>query len=259
VGYFHSYKDGVDYVFVDHPCYHNRGKDIYAGERQDIQFRCALLCKAALEAVWHVPCGGVIYGDDNLCFIANDWHTALLPVYLQVRARGCGCVGGGGAAAGPGRSCSRPGPLLGCGCRLDPHPPLPPGVQQRRLAQRPPWPGPPPAAPLTPPAATAWPPQAHYRDYNKMTYARCLFVIHNMAHQGRGPMSDTANLELSDHYRDMFLLDDPMGGEHMNILKAGLQLSHRLVAVSHGYAWECTTPVSAPPLRALRLHRPWLQ
>jgi hypothetical protein len=34
--------------------------------------------------VWHVPCGGVTYGDDNLVFIANDWHTALLPVYLQV-------------------------------------------------------------------------------------------------------------------------------------------------------------------------------
>jgi hypothetical protein len=44
----------------------------------------ALLCKAALEAPWHVPCGGVPYGDDNLCFIANDWHTSLLPVYLQV-------------------------------------------------------------------------------------------------------------------------------------------------------------------------------
>jgi hypothetical protein len=41
--------------------------------------------QAALEAVWHVPCGGITYGDENLCFIANDWHTALLPVYLQVR------------------------------------------------------------------------------------------------------------------------------------------------------------------------------
>lgn len=86
MGYFHSFKDGVDYVFVDHSCYHSRGKDIYGGDRQDIMFRCALLCKAALEAVWHVPCGGIVYGDQNLCFIANDWHTALLPVYLQVRA-----------------------------------------------------------------------------------------------------------------------------------------------------------------------------
>ena len=51
---------------------------------QNKQTSCALLCKAALEAVWHVPCGGVAYGDANTCFIANDWHTALLPVYLQV-------------------------------------------------------------------------------------------------------------------------------------------------------------------------------
>lgn len=84
VGYFHAFVDGVDYVFVDHPCFHARGKDIYGGERQEIQFRCALLCKAALESVWHVPCGGATYGDNNTVFVANDWHTALLPVYLQV-------------------------------------------------------------------------------------------------------------------------------------------------------------------------------
>jgi starch synthase len=75
----------VDYVFVDHPSFHFRKADIYAGERQELQFRCALLCKAALEAVWHVPCGDVPYGDNNTIYIANDWHTALLPVYLQVR------------------------------------------------------------------------------------------------------------------------------------------------------------------------------
>eukprot|EP00879_Flechtneria_rotunda_P003827 GHRR01004067.1.p2 GENE.GHRR01004067.1~~GHRR01004067.1.p2 ORF type:complete len:404 (+),score=126.48 GHRR01004067.1:228-1439(+) len=84
VGYFHAYIDGVDFVFVDHSSFHFRAKDIYGGERQEIQFRCALLCKAALEAVWHVPCGGIAYGDNNTVFIANDWHTALLPVYLQV-------------------------------------------------------------------------------------------------------------------------------------------------------------------------------
>lgn len=84
IGYFHGYIDGVDYVFVDHPCFHHLGDNIYGGDRLQIAFRCALLCKAALEAVWHVPCGGVHYGDDNLVYIANDWHTALLPVYLQV-------------------------------------------------------------------------------------------------------------------------------------------------------------------------------
>ncbi len=45
---------------------------------------CGGGAQAALEAVWCVPCGGVPYGDDNLVFVANDWHTALLPVYLQV-------------------------------------------------------------------------------------------------------------------------------------------------------------------------------
>ena len=28
--------------------------------------------------------------------------------------------------------------------------------------------------------------QAHYRDYNQMTFARSVLVIHNIAHQGRG-------------------------------------------------------------------------
>lgn len=36
-----------------------------------------------LQVPWYVPCGGVCYGDGNLVFIANDWHTALLPVYLK--------------------------------------------------------------------------------------------------------------------------------------------------------------------------------
>ena len=84
IGYFHGFIEGVDYVFVDHPCFRHLGENIYGGDRMSIAFRCALLCKAALEAVWHVPCGGVSYGDDNLVYIANDWHAALLPVYLQV-------------------------------------------------------------------------------------------------------------------------------------------------------------------------------
>jgi starch synthase len=32
------------------------------------------------------------------------------------------------------------------------------------------------------------------------------------------------------------------GCEHMNILKVGLETAHRIIAVSRGYAWECTTP-----------------
>ena len=77
----------MDFIFIDHPCYHNRqGGEIYSGTRLDLFFRNALLCKAALEAPWHVPCGGIVYGESNLAFVANDWHAALLPVYLQVSA-----------------------------------------------------------------------------------------------------------------------------------------------------------------------------
>ena len=164
-GYFHAFVDGVDFVFVDHPTYLSFGDDIYGGSRADLQFRCALLSKAALEAPWVVPCGGTVYGDDSLVFIANDWHTALLPVYLQ----------------------------------------------------------------------------AHYRDHGKMEYARSLFVIHNIAHQGRAPMDELGPFEVPDQYIELFKLDDPVGGEHMNIMKAALITSHRVVAVSNGYAWECQT------------------
>ena len=68
-----------------------------------------------------------------------------------------------------------------------------------------------------------------------MTYARSLLVIHNIAHQGRGPMAELSQMEVPASYREMFRLDDPIGGEHMNIMKAGIITAHRVVAVSHGY------------------------
>ncbi|GAB4816234.1 hypothetical protein N2152v2_003280 [Parachlorella kessleri] len=181
IGYFHAYQDGVDYVFVDHPSYHHWAHEIYGGSRSDIMFRCALLSKAALEAPWTVPCGGAPYGDSNLVFIANDWHTALVPVYLQ----------------------------------------------------------------------------AHYRDHGKMQFARSVFVLHNVAHQGRAPMDDLQFLEIPEHYRELFRLDDPIGGEHMNVLKAGAITAHRIVAVSHGYAWECKTQEGGWGLDAIFREQDW--
>jgi len=168
VGFFHCLKDGVDYVFIDHPAYHAWGHEIYGGSREDVLFRCALLSKVALEVPWIVPCGddGKPYGDDNLMFVANDWHTGLLPAYLK----------------------------------------------------------------------------AHYQDHGKLTYARCTFILHNIAHQGRGPLDTLQGLEMPEQYREKFFLNDPIGGEHMNIMKAGFLFSHRVVAVSPGYAWECQTP-----------------
>lgn len=164
VCYFQTYIDGVDFVFIEAPAFRHLN-DIYGGSRLDIMKRMILFCKAAVEVPWHVPCGGVCYGDGNLVFIANDWHTALLPVYLK----------------------------------------------------------------------------AYYRDNGLMMYTRSVLVIHNIAHQGRGPVEDFSYMDLPPHYIDYFKLYDPVGGEHSNIFAAGLKAADRIVTVSHGYAWELKT------------------
>ncbi|KAM3401862.1 hypothetical protein ACQJBY_006068 [Aegilops geniculata] len=172
VKYHHAYIDGVDFVFIDNPIFHNVESEIYGGDRtvnfflQDILKRMTLLCKAAVEAPWCVPCGSFCYGDGNLVFIANDWHTALLPVYLK----------------------------------------------------------------------------AYYRDNGFMIYARSVLVIHNIAHQGRGPLDDFSYLDLPSNYIDLFKHHDPFGGDHLNIFAAGIKAADRLLTVSHGYAWELKTP-----------------
>ncbi|XP_039016995.1 granule-bound starch synthase 2, chloroplastic/amyloplastic-like [Hibiscus syriacus] len=165
VSYYHAYIDGVDFVFMDTAMFRHMQNDIYGGKRQDILKRMVLFCKAAVEVPWYVPCGGVCYGDGNLVFIANDWHTALLPVYLK----------------------------------------------------------------------------AYYRYNGLMSFTRSILVIHNIAHQGRGPLEDFRFVGLPDHYLDLFRLYDPVGGEHFNIFAAGLKTADRLVTVSHGYAWEIKT------------------
>ncbi|KAM3286550.1 granule-bound starch synthase 2, chloroplastic/amyloplastic [Capsicum chacoense] len=165
VTYFQAYIDGVDFVFIDSHMFRHMEKNIYGGNRVDILKRMVLFCKAAIEVPWHVPCGGVCYGDGNLVFIANDWHTALLPVYLK----------------------------------------------------------------------------AYYRDNGMMKYTRSVLVIHNIAHQGRGPLEDFSHVDLPPHYMDPFRLYDPIGGEHFNIFAAGLKTADRIVTVSHGYSWELKT------------------
>ncbi|XP_019053697.1 PREDICTED: granule-bound starch synthase 2, chloroplastic/amyloplastic-like [Nelumbo nucifera] len=72
-------------------------------------------------------------------------------------------------------------------------------------------------------------------------YTWCVLVIHNIAHQGRGPVSDFRYVDLPQNYIDHFKLHDPGGGEHFNILAAGLKAEDRVVTVSHGYAWELKT------------------
>ncbi|CAL0299026.1 unnamed protein product [Lupinus luteus] len=165
VMYFQTYVDGVDFVFIDNPIFRHLEQNIYGGNRMDILRRMVLFCKAAVEVPWHVPCGGVCYGDGNLVFIANDWHTALLPVYLK----------------------------------------------------------------------------AYYHEHGLMKYTRSVLVIHNIAHQGRGSVDDFKYLDLPEHYKDIFKLHDPVGGDHLNIFAAGLKTADRIVTVSHGYAWELKT------------------
>ncbi|KAG7035523.1 Granule-bound starch synthase 1, chloroplastic/amyloplastic, partial [Cucurbita argyrosperma subsp. argyrosperma] len=103
VRFFHCYKRGVDRVFVDHPMFLEKvwGKTkskLYgpkAGvDYEDNQLRFSLLCQAALLAplVLNLNSSEYFsgpYGED-VVFVANDWHTALLPCYLKsmYQARG---------------------------------------------------------------------------------------------------------------------------------------------------------------------------
>ncbi|KAK4761494.1 hypothetical protein SAY87_029378 [Trapa incisa] len=96
VRFFHCYKRGVDRVFVDHPMFLEKvwgktGSKIYgprAGlDYKDNQLRFSLLSLAALEAprVLNLISNKYFsgpYGED-VVFVANDWHTALLPCYLK--------------------------------------------------------------------------------------------------------------------------------------------------------------------------------
>jgi len=89
VGFFHQVKDGVDFVFVDHPSYKREG-GLYGdkfGVYGDNQFRYTLLSHAACEAplVINFANGGT-YGQD-IVFIANDWHAGLVPVLVASKYR----------------------------------------------------------------------------------------------------------------------------------------------------------------------------
>lgn len=57
-----------------------------------LYFREIYIILVHLQVCWHVPCGDVCYGDGNLVYIANDWHSALLPVYLKAYYRDNGLM-----------------------------------------------------------------------------------------------------------------------------------------------------------------------
>ncbi len=144
---------------------------IYGGSRQDVLYRCALLSKAALEAPRLLPGGEAGALGEGCLFVANDFHAALVPVYLQVR----GAWEGDCCSRSQGISC-----WLGAGCWVCLH------CADARSC----WPGscPPLRHCLASHLATCASLlllQAHYRDHGQMLYARSLLVVHNLAHQGR--------------------------------------------------------------------------
>ncbi|OIV98018.1 hypothetical protein TanjilG_16855 [Lupinus angustifolius] len=88
VGFFHEFRDGVDWIFVDHPSFHRPG-NLYGdkfGTFGDNQFRFTLLSHAACEAPLVLPLGGYTYGDKCL-FLVNDWHAGLVPILLAAKYR----------------------------------------------------------------------------------------------------------------------------------------------------------------------------
>eukprot|EP00928_Gymnodinium_smaydae_P040898 TRINITY_DN276_c0_g2_i1.p1 TRINITY_DN276_c0_g2~~TRINITY_DN276_c0_g2_i1.p1 ORF type:complete len:1466 (+),score=392.54 TRINITY_DN276_c0_g2_i1:181-4398(+) len=95
VKFFHLRQDygpdkACDFIFVDHDCF-RRPQGMYCDsatgkEYEDNVFRFALLSLAALEAPLVLNLGGSTYGQDVM-FIANDWQTGLLPVYMHYKYR----------------------------------------------------------------------------------------------------------------------------------------------------------------------------
>lgn len=96
IEYFHQYKEfaagcGCDYVFVNHPSYRQRGgiySDAETGvEYDDNLFRFALLSLAALEAPLVLSLNEKgLYGQ-RITFLANDWQSGLVPLYLRYKYR----------------------------------------------------------------------------------------------------------------------------------------------------------------------------
>ena len=104
VRYFARYKDDVTYLFVAHPALERGGGGrIYGGSPgnpyHDNDFRFALLSMAAIESLLAVPWEDLFFGGGDAgaermkrayfetapVFVANDWHAALVPLFLAAR------------------------------------------------------------------------------------------------------------------------------------------------------------------------------
>lgn len=88
VRFFHSVGKGVHRVFVDHPSFLAKvwgktGSKLYGpksgADYVDNHKRFALFNKAAIEAVKVLP----FCSPEKVTFVANDWHSALVPVLIK--------------------------------------------------------------------------------------------------------------------------------------------------------------------------------
>lgn len=120
ITYYHEMRDGVDFVFVDHLTYKRPGTPYGTAEGPfaDNLLRFSILSMAAVEAPLNLPLpdhnlgrwqqmqdwaveqgyikvaappkapedySPVLEYGQNVVFVANDWHTALVPVYIKSR------------------------------------------------------------------------------------------------------------------------------------------------------------------------------
>lgn len=88
VGFFHTFDMGVNRIWVDHPLFLAKvngvtGSQLYGtkagADYKDNQLRFRIFCQAAIEATRCLP----MSPGEDVMFVANDWHSALVPVMLK--------------------------------------------------------------------------------------------------------------------------------------------------------------------------------
>jgi starch synthase len=205
VRYWRKVRDGVTYVFCQHPALQRGGGGLIYGSSPgnpypDNAFRFGVLSLAAIEAPLCVKWSELFFfgGEEGEqkrdafhftsapVFVANDWHGALTPVFLAARYQ---------------------------------------SVASTALAPR-----------------LAWAPEGAPESIARAT---AVTIVHNLFHLGIFPsdLYRTLNLPEDDHVEWFPALrwrwSD--GGECMNFLKAGLSLSAAVALVSPAYAKETQT------------------
>ena len=231
VAYYHQLKDGVDYVFVGHPSYNRWAKAWRFGgsggfegctgptrmgaAARPAQARAGGLQRPApshphpptLPPHQTQPCSaGTPYGDEHGTFGDNQFRFALLSL--------AACEAPLVVPVGPEKS--------------------PYGDKVAFIAND--W-----HAGLVPLYVSS-----RFRRHGVYTDARCVFVIHNLSHQGVEPKITFDTLGLPDDAYDPLSWRYPdwaaVTGPAVNVLKGAVVASDRVVTVSGGYAWEIQTP-----------------